>query len=268
MTRIGEFESYWNSENCATCGSYNHIDPSHIIPRSQAPDRVHDPYNIIPQCRTCHELKDTKRMVLEQKTDGSIWWVNPNTGEYSRRYNSNPNAVMEALAAIQVGSLDKAAQALMNCDDEELKNLNAHIVDNDHMAKYLQSAIWDETQQRSAYGDKWDQAAADAYGFSKSLIRRRAKMWAVFYRENHGRQEHPINMNISWQQWLSNKADDPEKALQVALDMLAENPKTPWREIAEACGIPLSRPKQPVCQCCLERGCPCLNTDAEFASAS
>jgi hypothetical protein len=43
-------------EACSGCGANDHLEHSHLIPRSKRRDLVTDPRNIHIHCRTCHEI--------------------------------------------------------------------------------------------------------------------------------------------------------------------------------------------------------------------
>ena len=47
--------------SCQVPATVRGLDHSHIIPRSQAPDRVDDPTNIVLQCRPEHDLIGAKK---------------------------------------------------------------------------------------------------------------------------------------------------------------------------------------------------------------
>ena len=53
-----------DAQVCISCGvpaTARPLDPSHVIARSQAPDRVNDPTNIVLQCRPEHDLIGAKK---------------------------------------------------------------------------------------------------------------------------------------------------------------------------------------------------------------
>ncbi len=60
---------------CISCGvpaTVRPLDPSHVIARSQAPDRVDDPTNIVLQCRlNCHELIGAKK--ARQRVEDGVY---------------------------------------------------------------------------------------------------------------------------------------------------------------------------------------------------
>jgi len=65
---------------CLSCGApatARGLDHSHIIPRSQAPDRVDDPTNQVLQCRPCHDLigKKKARHSLRDHKKRGLWYV-------------------------------------------------------------------------------------------------------------------------------------------------------------------------------------------------
>jgi hypothetical protein len=57
---------------CALCGVPSDsapIDLHHVVPRSQAPERIYDVTNIIPLCRRCHERAHTFRIAYDREQD-------------------------------------------------------------------------------------------------------------------------------------------------------------------------------------------------------
>lgn len=205
---------------CAACRNGYIADWDHIIPRSQAPELIDEPSNLLPVCRKCHDQKTAG--TLTWGLDGNILWIEGEGVSVRRRWPPTDVGI-DVLYHVNYSTniIQHQSQLLAQLDDQELLDYVAALHEHEGVTYQLQCLALAEANRRNLYGDTMGfyRAAAEASGLSVRSIQDRARVGQAF--GERLMDEEVKRLPVGHLVALAH-AEKPQEALTIALEKKAE----------------------------------------------